>query len=344
MSDPDGQAPALRQVEQVVRHREPLGFRALCEQLLPPETRYLVLDLDRTVHLGVNTGEMLGWELNAWHCYGEAALGRMEPVRGRERMLFDREQPAASVRYFLRGLRQWAVPGFYYLVWGKLALQLPWLYRLAVKRHGPHALQHAQRATQLTLMRILQAADPALVAVLAEKVWQRHRGRQAITRADLAWVRARCPDVQIILTSASPEPTVATAARHLGIDTFVYSTLDCINSGEQKVRRLRQLRPDIADRDVVTVGISDTQYGEDHCWAGYFHSVADINGEWPFPEQVAADARLRAVHSAQVLTQDELSRRADGQPDYCDPLRDRLSEHPPHAVPADPQAPDYARG
>jgi hypothetical protein len=39
-------------VDRLVRHGEVATFRELCERVLTPNTRYLVLDLDRTTHLG----------------------------------------------------------------------------------------------------------------------------------------------------------------------------------------------------------------------------------------------------------------------------------------------------
>ncbi len=318
----DGRGPE-RDVQQVTRHREVMSFRALCEQVLRPETRYLLLDLDRTVHLGINMGEMLGWELCAWNSYDFEDLQRLEPDRGTGRVVLDWSRPTGAARFIYFGLRDWGGPGLHYWLWGKMASRIPWLHRIASARFGPRPVQHAQRTTQLTLMNLLREVDPALVRKLAQRVWDRHTGRQVITRADLDWVRTRCPDVEIILTSASPKPTVELAAQMLGIDLCAFSTLDRINSGEEKVLRLRELRPDILDGDVVTAGITDTQYGEDHCWAKYFDTVVDINSSWPFPGSVPADSAVREVHSAQVLTQHESERRAAGESEYLDALRPR---------------------
>jgi hypothetical protein len=54
----DPGAPRIRAVEHLVLHREPISFRELCQRAVPEETRYLILDLDRTVHLGRNMGEL----------------------------------------------------------------------------------------------------------------------------------------------------------------------------------------------------------------------------------------------------------------------------------------------
>ena len=42
-----------------------LPLRERIAELFPVDTEYVVLDLDRTVHLGVTIGERLGWEIIA---------------------------------------------------------------------------------------------------------------------------------------------------------------------------------------------------------------------------------------------------------------------------------------
>jgi hypothetical protein len=82
----------------------------------------------------------------------------------------------------------------------------------------------------------------------------------------------------------------------------------------------------MADADNEVIGISDTWHGEDHCWADHFTRVIDVNSTSPFPPLVVADSPLREIHSAQLLTQHERERRADGAQDYQDPRRaERLS-------------------
>ena len=71
-SMPSGRATRL--VDLVWISREPIAFRALCERAIPPETRLVVLDLDRTLHLGRNMGELLGWEISAYRGYGPSYL------------------------------------------------------------------------------------------------------------------------------------------------------------------------------------------------------------------------------------------------------------------------------
>jgi hypothetical protein len=59
----------------------------------------------------------------------------------------------------------------------------------------------------------------------------------------------------------------------------------------------------------VTVGISDTGYGEDHCWIEGFTHLVDVNSASPFPPIVPATSPLRAVFSSLVLTRAEKEAR-----------------------------------
>jgi hypothetical protein len=312
-----------RDVARCVTHPEPLSFRELCERVVPPDARFVVLDLDRTVHFGLNLGELLGWELAAAQAYGIETLRSLEASRGRRRLVLDPRHPVSLARFVGTGLLRWTSPGLHYFLWGKQASSIAWLRRAARRRYGESFMQHAQRGAQLTLMRQLADAEPRLLDELAQRVWKRHAKDQVITRADVQWLRTSWPGVEVILTSASPQVMVETAARELGVDFAVFSTPERINSGREKVARLRELRPALLDPANVSVGITDTQYGEDHCWAEHFTIVVDINSEWPFPRRVPDSAPLREVHSAWVLTRAELARRRRGQPGHLDPRRMR---------------------
>ena len=316
----------VRVVDEFVLHGEPLGFRALCEQLLTKRTRYLVLDLDRTVFLGVNLGELLGWELCAYQAYGgDDALDRLEPQRSGSRLALDWAHPRAIANYLAAGARLWAYPGSYYLLWGKLAYRLDFLRRRAYQRFIDEPFKKAQRIPQLALMHHLESTPEATLRALARRIWERHADRRVIDRDDIDWLRVHYPKLRVVLTSASPKPTVEAAGQALGIDLLGYSTLSRINSGEAKIDLLRSLCPELADpakaRATEIVGISDTGYGEDHCWASHFTRVADINSDAPFPVVVPADAPLSAVHSATLLTRQERAVREAGDAAYLDPHR-----------------------
>lgn len=305
-------------VDELVDHGAPVTFETLCDRVLSPGTRYLVLDLDRTVHLGLNLGELLGWELCALQAYGADGLDAFEARRD-GRFMIDWSRPQALLRYFMKGLDVWMGPGLYYLLWGKLASRSLWLSRQSYRLFGAEPVRAVQRVPQLALMRHLQEADLETTRDLARRVWRRHRSRQVITRAGLEYARTIAPDVEIVLTSASPQPMVEIAGEALGVDLVGYSTPERINSGPAKIAHLEALRPDL--RDVEVVGMSDTGYCEDHCWTESFPIVVDVNSTTPFPVVVDAGSVVREVHSARVLTLGEREARAAGDPGYLDPRR-----------------------
>ena len=222
-------------------------------------------------------------------------------------------------------MKIWAYPGAYYGFWGKAAAHLGWLRRQGFRHFITDPVRAAQRVPQLTLLRHLQTTSEDVLRELAQHIWQRYEHDQVIDRDDLAWVRAQCPQIEIVLTSASPKPTVEVAGEALNVDHVHYSTLDQINSGEAKIKRLRELCDRVGEPDVEIVGISDTSRGEDHCWAHHFTCVVDINSPTPFPAIVSSDSPLREVHSATLLTRHERDRRAAGHAGYLDARRDKLT-------------------
>jgi hypothetical protein len=96
-----------------------------------------------------------------------------------------------------------------------------------------------------------------------------------------------------------------------------------INSSHAKIEGLLSQFPDLADPSTISVGITDTGYGEDHCWGEWLTHVCDLNSDSPFSPVVGTGSPLREVHSAHVLTRDELARRV-ADPDYLDPRRSPL--------------------
>ncbi|NNE17055.1 MAG: hypothetical protein HKN10_01140, partial [Myxococcales bacterium] len=69
------QSREMRVVDRYVDHGAPLSFRNLCARVLREEHDYLILDLDKTTHLGRNLGELLAWELCAHEGYGRSTKG-----------------------------------------------------------------------------------------------------------------------------------------------------------------------------------------------------------------------------------------------------------------------------
>jgi len=317
-----------RLVDRLVHHGEVASFRELCARVLTDETRYLVLDLDRTTHLGRDLGQDLGWELCAYEGYGREHFERIEGRQHGGKFLLDWEHPRKTARYITRGLKIWAYPGAYYGVWGKAAARLDWLRRRGFRHFVGDPVRAAQRVPQLTLLRHLQTTSEEVLRELARHVWHRHEPDQVIDREDLAWVRAQWPQIEVVLSSASPKATVEIAGEALDVDHVHYSTLDHINSGEAKIQRLRELCDGVGGPDVEIVGISDTSRGEDHCWAQHFTRVVDINSPTPFPAIVSSDSPLLEVHSATLLSKHERERRAAGHSGYLDARREKLTLSP----------------
>lgn len=330
------QSSAMRVVDRFVDHGAPLSFRELCASVLEAEHDYLVLDLDKTTHLGRNLGELLAWELCAYEAYGESGTERAVRRWFGGRVLVEWSKPAQLAGYLGAGARRWALPGIHYLVWGKLASRIPSLRRLAYRRFGPNPTSAVQRRPQMVALTHLATADEPLLLKLAHSVWRRHAPDQVISRQDLDWVRARCPGIEIILSSASPKPMLDVAVEELGADQASYSTAKRINSGKAKIEQLREICPRLFDSDVNVVGVTDTSYGEDHCWTEHFACVVDINSPTPFPPIVPQASPARAVHSATVLTREERRRRNNGDAGYLDARR--KGHAPTHKVELDGEA------
>ncbi|MET0284222.1 MAG: hypothetical protein ABW352_07120 [Polyangiales bacterium] len=328
-----------RIVDRFTLHREPLDFRALCARVLRPDTRYLLLDLDRTTHRGINLGELLGWEIASFKYFG-GALTKSDAPRLKGRLIQDPQRPQRTPGYLLDGARRWAFPGLSYLLWGKLAGKSELLERWSYRKFGSEPIRAVQRLPQTALLHDIATLPKATLRELSLRVWELASPLQVIERADLAWVRERCPGIRIILTSASPRPIVELAGEMLGVDGVEYSTardlgdryaspywvdrrfllerIDQlsppsevrINSGHAKIARLLERYPDLLDAGVESVGMSDTGYGEDHAWGQFLSVVVDVNSTAPFPPLVAFDSPLREVHSALLRTREERTQPA----------------------------------
>lgn len=324
-----------RIVDRFALYQEPLDFRALCARVLKPETRYLLLDLDRTTHRGLNLGELLGWEIASYKYFGLEMVNRDSAPRIKGRLISDPARPHRLAGYMLDGARRWAFPGLSYLLWGKLAEHNEFLGRWSYRKFGSEPIRAVQRLPQTALLHDISTLPKTTLRALSQRVWQLAAPMQVIERADLDWVRERCPNIRIILTSASPQPIVEVAGEELGVDGVEFSaTKDLgdryaspywvdrrfalegleqlampsevrINSGHAKIERLLERYPDLLDAGVESVGMSDTGYGEDHVWGQYFSVVVDVNSSAPFPPLVAHDSPLREVHSARLLTRSE---------------------------------------
>lgn len=310
-----------RLVDRLVLHEGPMDFAALAGRVIPNSTRFLILDLDRTLHLGRNMGELLGWEIAALRAFGQEQLASMEPRRETGRLAFDPRSLAGSLRYLWHGGRTWARPGLYYFLCGKLPEKHDLLRAWTYRRFGPEPVRVVQRVPQDTMLELLSEIPDEVARELAERVWDRHAPDQVIRREDLDALRARCPGLRIVITSASPRVVVEVARDRLGADHAECSEPGRINSGPAKITRLAARFPDALRPETESVGITDTGYGEDHCWAQHLTRVVDVNSDSPFSPFVETTSPLEAVHSAQLLTNLERQRRAEGQPGWLDDRR-----------------------
>lgn len=342
----DGEGPRTRVVERLRIHGDPIDFRELCLRAVPERTRILVMDLDRTVHLAQNMGELLGWEICAHLGYGPSYLDELEPTRGGGRMFFAPERPLATLKYLAIGAKLWGPPGLFYLLWGKIAWRASALRRRAFLRFGPEAVRAVQRVPQHALLHQIASLPRKLVRELATRVFRRYAADQCIEAADIAWLRARCPGIKIVISSASPRPVVEAAGEALGVDAVVCteveedddsSTAPCdlsrmgrpsgaprrisrpsrqhINAGPAKLQELVARFPELLDPSVESVGITDTGYGEDHSWTELFRTLIDVNSTAPFPPIVDASSPTRVIHSALLRT------RKERDSDFVDPRR-----------------------
>lgn len=325
-----------RLVERLRIHGAPIDFRELCVRAVPTTTRVLVLDLDRTIHLNHSMGELLGWEIAAHLGYGPAYLDDLEPARATGRMFLAPSRPLASLRYLARAVALWGPPGLFYLVWGKLAWGASALRRRTFRRFGPEPVRAVQRVPQHALLHQLAALPRATTRELATRVLRRYAADQTLDRADLDWLRGRCPGLRVVISSASPRPIVEAAAAELGADDFLCTEVEeleggssapCdlsrmgrplgephhisrpsqqrINAGPAKLDALIARFPELADPSFESVGITDTGYGEDHSWTELLRTVIDVNSTAPFPPVVASSSPTRAIHSALLLTRAE---------------------------------------
>ncbi|HNS98579.1 MAG TPA: hypothetical protein PLJ27_06540 [Polyangiaceae bacterium] len=343
-----------RWVDTFVIHQGLIGFRALCERVVPTDTRYLVLDLDRTLHWDKNIGELLGWELCAHAAYGMAGLEQAEAERKSNRFVFDHKHPWRSVHYVARGARLWAYPGLSYGLAIKLGMRSkavrPWLFRML----GQDPVEVIHGIVRNALMHHLSEIPLDTARTLARRVWHRQAADQILDKQDLLWLRERCPHIRIIVSSASPKPVLDVAAEELGVDEIYYTSVEehdgylsaphaldrwfmlwrtpkriCppsqahTNAGERKMLRLLDVHPDFLDPGVVTVGMTDTSYREDHSWANYFKILVDLHSPTPFVPIVSGSSPLMEIHSAHVMTQAEKQDGSCRRRNHVGPLDER---------------------
>lgn len=333
----------MRIADRVTLHGGYIDFRTLCQRVVSPDTRYLVIDLDRTVHFKRNVGELLGFELCAYLAYGEEDYRTVSQQAGRSRFMLDWSRPLSVLRLFSLGARLWAYPGLFYFLFGKMGYRFAATRRWIYRRFGSEAIESIQRIPRTALMHHLAALPLATTHELALNLLRRLEPDQVILREDIDWLRSTYPNLRVVISSASPRPAVEATGQMLGIEDVIYSAVDEQqgylsspshlqrmfllfrepvrisppsqrehNAGPHKIGNLVARFPDILDPDTETVGITDTGYGEDHSWSHHFKKVVDVNSSAPFSPLVPSTSPIQEIHSAHVLTLEERTRRAQG--------------------------------
>lgn len=342
--------PGFRAVERISLHEGPQDLSELIESLIPRDAKYVVFDLDRTFHLEQNVGELLGWDLAAREAWGTKYHHLVASQDRPSKFVFDPDDLAGNIRYLSVGARTWAVPGLIYGLWMKLVYANRHLRPLAFLYHGAEPVKAVQQIPQGALMHQMSRYRLTKLRRWALLLMHRLAPEMTITPEHILQIRERCPDAQIIISSASPQPVLEAAAEYFGVDDVIYSEIETldelissppwlqwffhrqqaperfaplsslqINNSHAKVRRLLARFPDFAE--ATTVGFSDTDKGEDHAWISLFKHLVDVNSNDPFPPIVPLTSPTQSIDSVTLLSVYEKNRRAGGEPDYLDPSR-----------------------
>lgn len=306
----------------VLGHARPLIERVA--DIVPRDTRFVVLDLDRTVHLGVTIGELLGWEILT-----DPGLRRQLDT-GPPLPFFTLRRPLDSAVNLARGLRDWGLAGLMYASTVRLGNRWPRWDGLLARQLGTDYVDVVQSLMRGVLMAQASSFSEEELAIFAERAWRRTLHRLVIDRAVVDRIREHCPDLEaVILSSASTAPTVAHAAQQLGVDSWVASSSErhdeqgrslfatpaslprwlvrgpkgtlsrpgalFHNSSTGKVRLLHMHHPELFGAGSVTVGISDNNFGEDRLWPDYFTHAVALNSRHPFSPFVGRRSPCESV-------------------------------------------------
>ncbi len=315
----------FRLVDRYVVHDGCLPLVETIDRIVPEDAHYVVFDLDRTVHLEVTIGERIGWEIMV-----DPDLRDSDAEA--ERPFFEWGRPLRSLERLTRGSRYWGLPGLLYAGTVRLGDRWePW-HRLLMRRLGPGYVERVQGLLRGVLMDSQAGYAPQQLEAFAERAWRRWQSRLVVDREVLAAVRRHCPRLRaILLSSASTRPTVEHAAAKLGADGYVSSAVDLYPSADgevfsapvglpawvrrrrpryfsrpgavlhnaslNKVSLLRMRYPEVFAPGVVSVGVSDNNYGEDKGWPEHFSHVVALNSRHPFSPFVTTASPCRSIAS-----------------------------------------------
>ncbi|MFQ5351640.1 MAG: hypothetical protein ACE5D3_01035 [Candidatus Binatia bacterium] len=309
--------------------------------LFAADTEYVVLDLDRTVHLDVTIGEQLGWEI----CGNPRADG-LDPDCGGQGSGgmpgVSLARPLRAAGTLGRGLRYWGPAGLVYALTVRLGGKWPRWHKLMMSRLGASYVERMQALMRSVLMATAAGYTPDELRAYAACAWARWRSKLVIDADVVAAIREHCPRLRaVVLCSASTVPTVEHACGELGADGYISSSVDlrtgpngheeyCApvgipllfrprrpryfsrpggvvhNAAETKIRLLRQHYPQMFRPGTVTVGVSDNNHGEDNCWPNHFSHVIALNSRYPFSPLVAVNSvcmDIRIVRAATVVSE-----------------------------------------
>jgi len=318
----------FRAVDSYVVHGGCAPLADRIAELVPEDAEYVILDLDRTVHLGVTLGEQLGWEaLTAQTDLADDAP--LEPF-------FTWRSPLRTARNLSLGLRRWGLAGAIYATTVKLGDRYEAWQRLLASRLGASYVDRVQTMLRHVLMANVAGLTREQVDRCVDRAWRRWQHRQVVTREAIEELRRRRRRLQaVVLSSASTVPTVAHAARQLGVDGYVASEVDLYpdestevysapagvpvwfrrgrpkffsrpgavvhNAAGNKVSLLRERYPEIFSSSATAVGITDNNYGEDRTWSEHFTHVVALNSRHPFSPFVGGSSPCRTIQAADAV-------------------------------------------
>jgi hypothetical protein len=321
-------AQRFRAVERYVVHGGCAPLVETIAELVPEDAQYVILDLDRTVHFGVTLGEQLGWEAltAASDTRDDAPL---EPF-------FSWSDPMRSVRHLALGLRRWGLAGAIYATTVKLGDRYEGWQRLLASRLGATYVDRVQTMLRHVLMANVAGLTREQVDRCVDRAWRRWQHRQVVTAETIDELRRRRPRLRaVVLSSASTAPTVAHAARQLGVDGYVASEVDLYpsassevysapagvpiwfrkgrpeffsrpgavvhNAAGNKIALLRERYPEIFSTSTTAVGITDNNYGEDRTWSEHFAHVIALNSRHPFSPFIATASPCRTIQAVDAV-------------------------------------------
>jgi hypothetical protein len=314
----------FRAVESYVVHAGCAPLAERITELVPEDAQYVILDLDRTVHLGVTIGEQLGWEA--------LAAASDTPDDAPLDPFFSWAHPLRSGRNLALGLRRWGLAGAIYAATVKLGDRYENWQRLLASRLGAAYVDRVQTMLRHVLMANVAGLTREQVDRCVDRAWRRWQDRQVVTREAIAELRRRRRRLRaVLLSSASTVPTVAHAARQLGVDGYVASEVDLYateraevysapagvplwfrkgrpeffsrpgavvhNAAGNKISLLRERYPEVFAADATAVGITDNNYGEDRTWSEHFAHVVALNSRHPFSPFVPTGSPCRTIQA-----------------------------------------------